>query len=205
MAVPLPNTTPTTSSTSATTTSSATSHTSSTSSHSPSPFVSPSSSHKHSPSATSLHKTFFKTFSSSSFSPVSSSTPPKPSPKPSPKSSTPAPAPSSADSTTAGSDIDQYLSAHNSVRSQHGASPLTWSNTLASAAQQWADGCKFQHSGGSLGPYGGKYCSLPHAVSCTKILIFCHLQRTWLLVQVVAMTSLLLSNHGRTKSVSKAS
>jgi len=46
------------------------------------------------------------------------------------------------------------LSAHNSVRSQHGAGDLTWSNTLADAAQKWADGCKFVHSGGSLGPYG---------------------------------------------------
>jgi uncharacterized protein YkwD len=49
------------------------------------------------------------------------------------------------------------LSAHNSVRAQHGAAALTWNNTLADAAQQWADGCKFVHSGGSLGPYGGKY------------------------------------------------
>jgi len=159
IAVPLPNTKPTiVGLTSTTTTSSPTSQTSSTYSHSPSSFLSPASSHKHSTSAPSLHQTF-KPFSSlsPSFSPVSSSTPkpsPKPSPKSSPESSTLAPAPSSAGSTTSGSDIDQYLSAHNSVRLQHGASPLTWSSTLASAAQQWVDGCKFQHSGGSLGPYG---------------------------------------------------
>ncbi|KII93493.1 hypothetical protein PLICRDRAFT_35714 [Plicaturopsis crispa FD-325 SS-3] len=47
-----------------------------------------------------------------------------------------------------------YLNAHNSFRALHGASPLTWSDELASAAQSWANGCKFQHSGGSLGPYG---------------------------------------------------
>jgi uncharacterized protein YkwD len=46
------------------------------------------------------------------------------------------------------------LSAHNSVRAQHGASDLTWSDNLASKAQQWANNCKFEHSGGSLGPFG---------------------------------------------------
>ena len=54
------------------------------------------------------------------------------------------------------SDIAQDLSAHNAVRQQHGAANLTWSNTLASAAQQWANGCVFKHSDGSLGPYGGR-------------------------------------------------
>jgi pathogenesis-related protein 1 len=58
---------------------------------------------------------------------------------------------------TSPSDISQYLSAHNTVRAQHGAVNLVWNNTLANAAQQWANGCKFQHSGGSLGPYGGRY------------------------------------------------
>jgi uncharacterized protein YkwD len=46
------------------------------------------------------------------------------------------------------------LSAHNSFRAQHGASPLSWSDDLASKAQQWANGCDFKHSGGSLGPFG---------------------------------------------------
>jgi len=55
---------------------------------------------------------------------------------------------------TSVSDINQYLSAHNTVRAQHGAVNLIWNNTLASAGQQWANGCKFKHSGGSLGPYG---------------------------------------------------
>ncbi|KAI0322084.1 PR-1-like protein [Amylostereum chailletii] len=48
----------------------------------------------------------------------------------------------------------QYLSAHNSFRAQHGAAPLTWNANLGSKAQQWANRCVFQHSGGSLGPYG---------------------------------------------------
>ncbi|ESK98377.1 hypothetical protein Moror_127 [Moniliophthora roreri MCA 2997] len=51
-------------------------------------------------------------------------------------------------------DIEQYLEAHNSVRAQHGAQPLTWSDEAASKAQQWANNCKFEHSGGSLGSFG---------------------------------------------------
>jgi len=50
--------------------------------------------------------------------------------------------------------MDQYLSAHNYVRAQHDASDLTWSDALASSAQQWANGCQFKHSGGALGPLG---------------------------------------------------
>ncbi|KIK58565.1 hypothetical protein GYMLUDRAFT_60609 [Collybiopsis luxurians FD-317 M1] len=48
-------------------------------------------------------------------------------------------------------DVNQYLSNHNSVRSQHGAKDLTWNATLAEYAQGVADKCKFAHSGG---PYG---------------------------------------------------
>ncbi|KAI0932293.1 hypothetical protein AcV5_004441 [Taiwanofungus camphoratus] len=55
---------------------------------------------------------------------------------------------------TSSSDIAEYLSDHNTVRAQHGAAPLSWNGTLATAAQQWANNCVFQHSGGSLGPYG---------------------------------------------------
>ncbi|KAL4243480.1 hypothetical protein ABKN59_001155 [Abortiporus biennis] len=61
---------------------------------------------------------------------------------------------SSGSGSTSSSDISAYLSAHNSVRAQHGATALTWSDNLASKAQQWANGCVFQHSGGSLGPFG---------------------------------------------------
>ncbi|KZT30346.1 PR-1-like protein [Neolentinus lepideus HHB14362 ss-1] len=99
------------------------------------------------------------TTTSASRKPSSLSTQPAPSPSP---SSTQGSASSSVSSTgsgsssgsTSSSDIDQYLSAHNSVRAQHGASPLSWSDNLASKAQQWANGCVFQHSGGSLGPFG---------------------------------------------------
>ena len=52
------------------------------------------------------------------------------------------------------SDIDTYLSTHNTVREAHGAVDLVWNDTLATAAQSWANGCVFKHSGGSLGPYG---------------------------------------------------
>jgi len=55
---------------------------------------------------------------------------------------------------TSVSDINAYLDAHNTVRAKHGAVALTWSNKLASKAQQWVNGCKFEHSGGTLGPYG---------------------------------------------------
>jgi len=52
---------------------------------------------------------------------------------------------------------NSMLSAHNSFRASHGAPAMTWSNNLAAAAQSWANGCKFKHSGGTLGPFGGSY------------------------------------------------
>ncbi|KAF9056351.1 CAP domain-containing protein [Panaeolus papilionaceus] len=61
---------------------------------------------------------------------------------------------SNAGGSTSDSDIQAYLSAHNTIRAQHGASPLTWNNDLAAKAQQWANGCQFKHSGGSLGAFG---------------------------------------------------
>ncbi|KAG5644724.1 hypothetical protein DXG03_007853 [Asterophora parasitica] len=77
-----------------------------------------------------------------------------------PPAPTKAPEPSQAPSTgggsffTSDSDINAYLTAHNTVRAQHGAAPLTWSDDLASKAQQWADGCVFEHSGGIFGRLG---------------------------------------------------
>ncbi|KAH7345340.1 CAP domain-containing protein [Rhizoctonia solani] len=50
--------------------------------------------------------------------------------------------------------VNAYLESHNSARAAHGAKPLTWSDELATAAQSWANNCVFEHSGGSLGPYG---------------------------------------------------
>ncbi|KAM5541316.1 hypothetical protein V8D89_004870 [Ganoderma adspersum] len=55
---------------------------------------------------------------------------------------------------TSKADVSAYLTAHNSVRKQHGAADLKWNNTLAAAAQTWVNKCVFKHSGGSLGPYG---------------------------------------------------
>ncbi|KAF9478051.1 PR-1-like protein [Pholiota conissans] len=60
----------------------------------------------------------------------------------------------SGSSGVSNSDIQAYLQAHNSVRAQHGAAPLTWNDNLSSKAQQWANNCVFKHSGGSLGPFG---------------------------------------------------
>ncbi|KAF8581375.1 PR-1-like protein [Ramaria rubella] len=100
--------------------------------------------------------------SSSPLPPPSPSSSPSPSPLPSSSPSS-APAPASTDSdegsgstsgATSESDIQAYLAGHNTVRAQHGASPLTYSQDLAAKAQQWANGCVFQHSGGSLGPFG---------------------------------------------------
>ena len=50
------------------------------------------------------------------------------------------------------------MSLHNAARAQHGASQLSWSPTLAAAAQQVADKCIFAHSalpyGENIGLYG---------------------------------------------------
>ncbi|KAI9498220.1 CAP domain-containing protein, partial [Zychaea mexicana] len=43
------------------------------------------------------------------------------------------------------------LELHNSYRAKHSAPALTWSDTLASYAQDWADGCVFEHSQGKYG------------------------------------------------------
>ncbi|KAG8699844.1 hypothetical protein FRC08_005074 [Ceratobasidium sp. 394] len=71
-----------------------------------------------------------------------------PTPAPAPAPSKPDPAPSTSP------DIAAYLDPHNAARAAHGAAPLTWSDELAAAAQKWANGCVFEHSGGKLGPYG---------------------------------------------------
>lgn len=54
------------------------------------------------------------------------------------------------------SDIDTFLDAHNIVRSQHDAAPLTWSSELETKASLWADLCMMKHSDGILmtEPYG---------------------------------------------------
>ncbi|KAF6766373.1 PR-1-like protein [Ephemerocybe angulata] len=62
--------------------------------------------------------------------------------------------PTGGSESTSGGDIQAYLDAHNSVRRNHGAADLTWSDSLAAAAQKWANNCQFKHSGGSLGAFG---------------------------------------------------
>ncbi|KAI0762912.1 CAP domain-containing protein [Fomes fomentarius] len=62
--------------------------------------------------------------------------------------------PDTSSGATSQGDINQYLQAHNSVRSQHGAAALSWSDDLAAKAQEWANNCVFQHSGGKLGKFG---------------------------------------------------
>ncbi|KAF8507059.1 CAP domain-containing protein [Russula emetica] len=82
-----------------------------------------------------------------------STTQPTPSSTPSAASSSnPASStPGTSDGSVSSADIQAYLSAHNTVRAQHGAASLTWNDTLSSVAQAWANGCKFQHSGGQFG------------------------------------------------------
>ncbi|MFI6960077.1 CAP family protein [Nocardia sp. NPDC050408] len=47
---------------------------------------------------------------------------------------------------------NEVLTAHNKVRAQYGAPPLTWSDALYPGTLQWASTYKFQHSNS-----GGKY------------------------------------------------
>ncbi|KAL1918288.1 uncharacterized protein VTP21DRAFT_2948 [Calcarisporiella thermophila] len=48
-------------------------------------------------------------------------------------------------------DIATILDAHNRLRARHGAPPLTWSDSLANAAQSWANQCRMEHSHGKFG------------------------------------------------------
>ncbi|KAG0280832.1 hypothetical protein BGZ95_008504, partial [Linnemannia exigua] len=52
-----------------------------------------------------------------------------------------------------GSDGDQQsiLQTHNDYRARHGASPLTWDDTLANFGNNWIQRCQMQHSGGKYG------------------------------------------------------
>ena len=50
---------------------------------------------------------------------------------------------------------NEALTAHNDFRAQHGASPLTWNEDLAAAANSWASRCVMEHSKGQVGDFGG--------------------------------------------------
>ena len=94
--------------------------------------------------------------------PASTSAPTtQPVPASTPAAVSPSSSPSASNGSVSSADIQTYLQFHNSVRADHGAAPLTWSNDLSSVAQAWADGCKFQHSGG---PNGGMYLPLEMVV-----------------------------------------
>jgi uncharacterized protein YkwD len=45
----------------------------------------------------------------------------------------------------------EVLSAHNVLRAKHGVPALSWSQALASTAQDWANRCVFEHSSNGLG------------------------------------------------------
>jgi len=61
---------------------------------------------------------------------------------------------SSAPTQTLTPDEQEFMDLHNAARMDYGAANLTWSDDLAAVAQEWADGCVFEHSDGILGPYG---------------------------------------------------
>ena len=105
------------------------------------------------------------TVTSSTYNPNASGVPgsdqtttPSPSPTltPQPSSSTSSTPTSTPTGGVSADDISSYLSAHNTVRAQHGANPLTWSDDLSNTAQGWANNCIFEHSNGTLGAFGGK-------------------------------------------------
>ncbi|KAJ2928781.1 hypothetical protein H1R20_g8314, partial [Candolleomyces eurysporus] len=83
-------------------------------------------------------------------------TPPRPTTTAAPPPSTTAASNggSTGSGSTSGGDIADYLAGHNTIRRNHGASDLTWSDELASAAQRWANNCEWKHSGGAVGPFG---------------------------------------------------
>jgi hypothetical protein len=115
--------------------------------------------------------------------------------------STPSVAPKSVSSaSTSGSsnvsstDINDYLSDHNTLRAKYNAAPLVWNDTLSAYAQKWANGCVFKHS---QGPYGGTYLPL-------EILLWFLMpstQKTSLLVPVVPTVLQMLPVTGLVKLV----
>ncbi|KAJ7060718.1 CAP domain-containing protein [Mycena amicta] len=57
-------------------------------------------------------------------------------------------------SVASNTDVERYLTEHNTLRAEHGAKPLVWDIASANAAQRWANHCEFQHSQGQVGSYG---------------------------------------------------
>ena len=136
---------------------------------------------------------------STSTPPPPAATPSTPTPTPGSPSPSPSPTPSTTESgnptlstpqvgatnpsnqTVPASDSikEEALKAHNNFRATYGADPLTWDETVASYAANWASGCVFEHSNG---PYGGASSyGIPLVIEDTYIL-----QRTWLLERVLS-------------------
>ncbi|KAH8798395.1 PR-1-like protein [Flagelloscypha sp. PMI_526] len=51
-------------------------------------------------------------------------------------------------------DVKPMLDLHNKFRAERNAPAMKWSDKAAGKAQEWANKCKFEHSGGTLGPFG---------------------------------------------------
>ncbi|KAL5321113.1 hypothetical protein ACEPPN_011925 [Leptodophora sp. 'Broadleaf-Isolate-01'] len=62
-----------------------------------------------------------------------------------------APLPTSPSYTDADSFQKDMLTAHNFYRGEHGVKDLVWNETSADFASDWAEGCRFVHSGGPTG------------------------------------------------------
>ena len=62
----------------------------------------------------------------------------------SPYTTTPSPVPSS----TSTADAATWVSDHNNLRTAVGVGPVSWNNTIAQGATQYAAQCQFQHSTG---------------------------------------------------------
>ncbi|TEB39192.1 PR-1-like protein [Coprinellus micaceus] len=68
------------------------------------------------------------------------------------------------------SERQQYLDAHNTVRGRYGAEDLVWDNAAATAAQVWADNCRFAHEDDSL--YGENIAAGPSDLNIRSAIQF---------------------------------
>lgn len=80
--------------------------------------------------------------------------PPETTQVPPPPETTQAPSSPPENPTPSNPNAAAYLDPHNAARAQHNANPVGWDDNLAQLAQQWVNGCTFEHSGGSLSSEG---------------------------------------------------